>query len=107
MSNKLENKVAIVTGGTSGIGLATAKRFALEGAKVFVTGRREKELSAAVDQIGHGAIGVQGDVSKLEDLDRLFATVREQVGRLDILVANAGTAEHAVIEQVTEAQFDT
>jgi NADPH:quinone reductase-like Zn-dependent oxidoreductase len=66
MSNRLENKVAVVTGGTSGIGLATAQRFALEGAKVFVTGRREKELTSAVEQIGHGAVAVQGDVSKLE-----------------------------------------
>jgi NAD(P)-dependent dehydrogenase (short-subunit alcohol dehydrogenase family) len=107
MSNRLENKVAVVTGGTSGIGLATAQRFALEGAKVFVTGRREKELTSAVEQIGHGAVAVQGDVSKLEDLDRLYSTVREQAGRLDILFANAGTAEHAVIEQITESQFDT
>ena len=68
MSNRLENKVAVVTGGTSGIGLATAQRFALEGAKVFVTGRREKELTSAVEQIGHGAVTVQGDVSKLEPL---------------------------------------
>jgi NAD(P)-dependent dehydrogenase (short-subunit alcohol dehydrogenase family) len=68
MSNRLENKVAVVTGGTSGIGLATAQRFALEGAKVFVTGRREKELTSAVEQIGHGAVAVQGDVSKVEPL---------------------------------------
>ena len=107
MTGKLDNKIAIVTGGTSGIGLATARQFALEGATVFVTGRRHKELASAIEQIGNGAVAVQGDVSKLEDLDRLYATVHEQAGRLDILFANAGVAEHASIEQVTEAQFDT
>ena len=107
MSGRVENKIAVVTGGASGIGLATAKLLAAEGAKVFVTGRRAPELAAAVEQIGHGAVGIQGDVSKLDDLDRLFSTVREQAGRLDILFANAGTAEHLTIEQVTESQFDT
>jgi NAD(P)-dependent dehydrogenase (short-subunit alcohol dehydrogenase family) len=97
----------VVTGGTSGIGLATARRLATEGAKVFVTGRRSEELAAAIELIGHGAVGVQGDVSKLDDVDRLFSTVREQAGRLDILFANAGVAEHAVIEQITELQFET
>ena len=107
MSGRVESKVAVVTGGTSGIGLATAKLLAAEGAKVFVTGRRAPELAAAVEQIGHGAVGVQGDASRLEDLDRLFSTVKEQAGRLDILFANAGTAEHLTLEQVTESQFDT
>ena len=107
MSGRVESKIAVVTGGTSGIGLATAKLLAAEGAKVFVTGRRAPELAAAVEQIGHGAVGVQGDASRLEDLDRLFSTVKEQAGRLDILFANAGTAEHLTLEQVTESQFDT
>lgn len=107
MSGRVENKVAVVTGGTSGIGLATARRLATEGAKVFVTGRRSQELTSAIEQIGHGAVGVQGDVSKLEDLDRLFSTVREQAGRLDILFANAGVAEHSTIEHITERQFET
>ena len=106
MSRRVENRIAVVTGGTSGIGLATANLLAEEGATVFVTGRRGPELAAAVEQIGHGAVGVQGDVSRLEDLDRLFATVKEQAGRLDILFANAGTAEHLTIEQVTESQFE-
>ncbi len=96
----------MVTGGTSGIGLATAKLLAAEGAKVFVTGRRSHELALAVEQIGQGAVGIQGDISKLEDLDQLFAVVREQAGRLDIPFANAGTAEHATIDQMTEAQFE-
>ena len=100
------NKIALVTGGTSGIGLATAKLLAAEGAKVFVTGRRSPELAAAIEQIGQGAVGIQGDVSKLEDLDRLFTAVTEQAGRLDILFANAGTAEHLTIEQVSESRFE-
>ncbi len=106
MSGRVENKIALVTGGTSGIGLATAKLLATEGAKVFVTGRRRLELATAIEQIGHGAVGIQGDVSKLEDLDRLFTAVREQAGRLDILFANAGTAEHLTLEQVSESQFE-
>ena len=97
MSNKLKDKVAVVTGGTSGIGLATAKRLASEGARVFVTGRRARELASAAEQVGHGAVAVQGDGSKLEDLDRLFATVRDRAGRVDVLFANAGVAEHATI----------
>ncbi len=107
MSRRLENKVAVVTGGTSGIGFATGKLLATEGAKVFVTGRRSPELAAAVEQIGHGAVGIQGDVSNLEDLDRLFTAVKKQAERLDILFANAGTAEHLTLEQVSESQFDT
>ena len=106
MPGRVENKIAVVTGGTSGIGLATAKLLAAEGARVFVTGRRSPELAAAIEQIGHGAVGIQGDVSKLEDLDRLFAVVREQAGRLDIMFANAGTAEHLMLEQVSESQFE-
>lgn len=106
MSKKLEGKVAVVTGGNSGIGLATAKRFAQEGAKVVVTGRRQPELDAAIQAIGHGAIGVRGDVANLADLDRLYATVKEKYGRVDVLFANAGMAEFAPIDQVTEEHFD-
>ena len=106
MSGRVGNKIAVVTGGTSGIGLATAKLLAAEGAKVFVTGRRSPELAAAIEQIGHDSVGIQGDVSRQEDLDRLFKEVREQAGRLDILFANAGTAEHLTIEQVSEGQFE-
>ena len=103
---RLAGKVAVVTGGNSGIGLATAARFAAEGAKVFLTGRRKEELDAAVKQIGHGAVGVQGDVAKLPDLDRLYATVKAQAGRVDVLFANAGIGEFAPIGQVTEEHFD-
>lgn len=106
MSKKLEGKVAVVTGGNSGIGLATAKRFAQEGAKVVVTGRRQPELDVAIQTIGHGAIGVRGDVANLADLDRLYATVKEKYGRVDVLFANAGMAEFAPIDQVTEEHFD-
>ena len=106
MSKKLDGRVALVTGGNSGIGLATAKRFAAEGAKVFVTGRRPNELDAAVAEIGHGAVGVQGDVSKLADLDRLYEVIREKAGRLDVLFANAGGASFAPLGSVTEEQFD-
>jgi NAD(P)-dependent dehydrogenase (short-subunit alcohol dehydrogenase family) len=106
MSQRLAGKVAVVTGGSTGIGLATAERFAAEGARVFVTGRRPEELAAAVKRIGHGAVGVQGDVAKLADLDRLYATVKAQAGRVDVLFANAGVGEFAPIGQVTEAHFD-
>ena len=106
MSGRLENKIAVVTGGTSGIGLATAKLLAAEGAKVFVTGRRSPDIATAIEQIGHGAVGIQGDVSKVEDIDRLFTEIGEQAGRLDILFANAGTAEHLTLEQVSESQFE-
>ena len=106
MSKKLEGKIAVVTGGTSGIGLATAKRFAAEGAKVVVTGRRQPELDAAVKEIGDGATGVRGDVSKLADLDRLYATVKEKHGRVDVLFANAGGGEFAPLGQITEEHFD-
>src|SRR3984885_3313519 len=95
MTKKLEDKVAVVTGGTSGIGLATAQRFAAGGAKVVVTGRRQPELDAAVKEIGSGAIGVRGDVANLADLDRLYATVKQQHGRVDVLFANAGGGEFA------------
>src|SRR5215813_12098776 len=90
MSKKLEGKVAVITGGSSGIGLATAERFVAEGAYVFIIGRRQAELDKAVKQIGHNVTAVQGDVSNLEDLDRLYATVKEQKRRIDVLFANAG-----------------
>ena len=106
MSKKLEGKVAVITGGNSGIGLATAQRFAAEGAHVFITGRRQAELDQAVKQVGHGAVGVQGDVAKMADLDRLHATVKEQRGRIDVLFANAGGGEFAALGAITEAHFD-
>jgi NAD(P)-dependent dehydrogenase (short-subunit alcohol dehydrogenase family) len=103
---KLEGKIALVTGGNSGIGLATAKRFVDEGAYVFVTGRRIDELSAAVKEIGKNVTGIQGDVSKLADLDRLFAQIKQQKGRLDIVFANAGVAKYARLGTITEELFD-
>jgi NAD(P)-dependent dehydrogenase (short-subunit alcohol dehydrogenase family) len=104
---KLEGKVAVITGGSSGIGLATAQRLVEEdGAYVFITGRRQSELDAAVKQIGKNITGVQGDVSNLSDLDRLYATVKEQKGRIDILFANAGIGEFAPLGAITEAHFD-
>ena len=106
MSGKLEGKVAVVTGGNSGIGLATAKRFVAEGAYVFVTGRRQPELDAAVREIGENVMGVRGDVSDLADLDRLYATVKAKTGRIDILFANAGTAELAPLGAISEEHFD-
>src|SRR6202022_1851160 len=103
---RLEGKTAVITGGNSGIGLATAKRFAAEGADVFITGRRQEELNKAVETIGSGARAVQGDVSNLDDLDRLFATVRAERGRIDVLLANAGLGALAPIGAITEASFD-
>src|SRR5262245_38717768 len=90
---KLEGKIALVTGGNSGIGLASAKQFVNEGAYVFITGRRDRELAAAVKEIGRNVAGVQGDVANLADLDRLFAQIKREKGRLDIVFANAGTAQ--------------
>jgi NAD(P)-dependent dehydrogenase (short-subunit alcohol dehydrogenase family) len=106
MSGKLEGKVAVVTGGNSGIGLATARRFVGEGAYVFITGRRQGELDAAVKEIGKNVTGVQGDVAKLADLDRLYDAVKAKTGRIDILFANAGVAELAPVGEITEEQFD-
>jgi NAD(P)-dependent dehydrogenase (short-subunit alcohol dehydrogenase family) len=104
--NKLDGKIAVVTGGSSGIGLASAKRLVEDGAYVFITGRRKSELDAATAEIGHDVTAVQGDVSNLADLDRLFATVRERKGRIDILFANAGIAEAAPLGDITEDHFD-
>lgn len=104
--SKLSGKIAVITGGNSGIGLATAELFAREGARVVVTGRRKPELDAAVAKIGANAVGVQGDVAKLDDLDRLYAEVKERFGRIDILFANAGVARVTPFEAVDEAFFD-
>jgi NAD(P)-dependent dehydrogenase (short-subunit alcohol dehydrogenase family) len=104
--NKLEGKVAVVTGGSSGIGLATAKRFVDEGAYVFITGRRKSELETAVSQIGKNVTGVQSDVSKMADLDKVYEAVREQKGKLHIVFANAGTGAFAPLGQITEEHFD-
>lgn len=103
---RLEGKVAVITGGSSGIGLATAQKFVEEGAYVFVTGRRQSELNKAVKQIGKNVTGVQGDVSNLADLDRLYDTVKEQKGRIDILFANAGIMDLLPLETVSETYFD-
>jgi NAD(P)-dependent dehydrogenase (short-subunit alcohol dehydrogenase family) len=106
MAKKARGKVAVVTGGNSGIGLATAQRFADEGAHVFITGPAQAELDQAVKQIGHGAVAVQGDVAKLADLDRLYATVKQQQGRIDVLFANAGGGEMLPLGAITEAHYD-
>ena len=105
--NKLEGKIALVTGGNSGIGLATAKLFVNEGAHVFITGRRDQELAAAVKEIGRNVTGVQGDVSNLGDLDRLFAQIKREKGRLDIVFANAGIARYAPFGKITEELYDS
>src|SRR5277367_6005462 len=106
MSGKLNGKIAVVTGGNSGIGLATAKRFVAEGAHVYITGRRQEELDLAVKAIGKNVTAVQGDVAKLADLDRLFVQIKREKGRLDIVFANAGVAELAPLGEITEENFD-
>ena len=106
MTDKLAHKIALVTGGSSGIGFATAMRFAAEGAFVFITGRRRAELDAAVSSIGVNAFGLQGDVSRLDDLDRIYAAIAEKSGRLDVLFANAGGGAIAPLGQITEEHFD-
>lgn len=104
---KLEGKIALITGGNSGIGLATAKEFVNEGAYVFITGRRAPELAAAVKQIGRNVSSVQGDASNLGDLDRLFALIKREKGKLDIVFANAGAANFAPLGKITEEHFDS
>ncbi|MGN8106642.1 glucose 1-dehydrogenase [Paraburkholderia sp. 22098] len=103
---KLSGKIAVITGGNSGMGLATAQLFAKEGANVIITGRRQKELDEAVESIGANAEGVLGDVSRLSDLDKLHDHVKAKYGRVDVIFANAGLGSLAPIDQVTEAQFD-
>ncbi len=104
---KLEGKIAVVTGGTSGMALASARRFVEEGAYVFIMGRRQAVLDDAVRQIGRNVTGVRGDASNLDDLDRLFETVKQVKGKIDILYASAGTGEAAMLGDVTEQHFDT
>lgn len=104
--NKLSNKVAVVTGGTSGIGLAAAKAFAAQGARVYVTGRRQAELDAAVAAIGPQAVGVRADSSRIDDLDRLYAQVKAEAGRIDVLYANAGGGAMLPLGELTEAHID-
>lgn len=106
MAGKLEGKIALVTGGSSGIGLATAKQFIQEGAFVYITGRRQAELQAAVESLGTQAKGVRADASRLSDLDALYAQIQQEKGRLDVLFVNAGGGTFAPIGQITEEQFD-
>ena len=103
---KLDGKIAVITGGNSGIGLATAERFVAEGAYVFITGRRQAELDAAAKKIGKNVTAVQGDVSNLADLDKLYSVVKKEKGRVDILFANAGGGEFAPLGSITEAHYD-
>jgi NAD(P)-dependent dehydrogenase (short-subunit alcohol dehydrogenase family) len=106
MKGKLADKVAVVTGGSTGIGLGIAKRFAVEGARVFITGRRPAELDKAVTSIGGNATALQGDASDLADLERIFAQVQAQAGRIHVLVANAGFYEFGALGEITEEHFD-
>jgi NAD(P)-dependent dehydrogenase (short-subunit alcohol dehydrogenase family) len=106
MTSKLAGKVALVTGGSSGIGLGIAKRFAEEGARVFITGRRQSQLDEAVPAIGGNAAAIQGDTSNLADLDRIYATVKAQAGHIDVLALNAGVYEFGTLGEITEEHFD-
>jgi NAD(P)-dependent dehydrogenase (short-subunit alcohol dehydrogenase family) len=106
ITKRLDGKIAVITGGNSGMGLATAQRFVQEGAYVFIIGRRQNELDRAVKQIGKNVTGIQGDVSNLEDLDRLYDTVKQQKGRINVLFANAGIVEVAPLGSITESLFD-
>jgi NAD(P)-dependent dehydrogenase (short-subunit alcohol dehydrogenase family) len=104
---KLEGKITLITGGNSGIGLATAKQFVNEGAYVFITGRRESELASAAKEIGKNVTGIQGDVSNLDDLDKLFAQIKQEKGNLNIVFANAGIATYAPLDKITEEHYDS
>lgn len=104
---KLDGKVALITGGNSGIGLATAKRFVGEGAYVFITGRTQSKLDEAVKEAGSNVTGIQGDVGKLADLDRLFEQIKKEKGKLDIVFANAGIARYAPLGTIDEEHFDS
>ena len=106
MLQKLARKVAVITGGSSGIGLATAKRFVSEGAYVFITGRRQSELDTALSEIGRDVTGVQSDISLMADLDKLYAAVKEQKGKIDIVFANAGIGEFSPLEKISEEHSD-
>src|SRR5580692_5651133 len=106
MNAQFDGKVALVTGGSSGIGLATAKLFAQRGATVYITGRRRNELDEAVREIGHSATSIQGDVSRLGDIEKVYQTIHEPKGKLDILFANAGVGEFAPLGQINEEHFD-
>jgi NAD(P)-dependent dehydrogenase (short-subunit alcohol dehydrogenase family) len=106
ITKRLDGKIAVITGGNSGIGLATAQQFVEEGAYVFITGRRQNELDKAVKQIGRNVTDVQGDISNLADLDRLYDKVKQQKGRIDVLFANAGIGEFAPLGSITESLFD-
>lgn len=106
MSKPLDGKTALITGGSSGLGLATARRFALEGARVFITGRRQAALDEAVALIGEGAIGLQGDVASASDLERILQSLRQHTDHLDILFANAGVLERAPLGEISEDSFD-
>jgi NAD(P)-dependent dehydrogenase (short-subunit alcohol dehydrogenase family) len=106
MGNKLEGKIAVITGATSGIGLATAKRFVTEGAYVFITGLYQKEIDEAISEIGKNVSGIQSDVSNLADLDKMYDIVKDQKGHIDILFANAGIIEFAPLGEISEKHFD-
>lgn len=106
MAGKLEGKIALVTGGSSGIGFATAKQFIREGAFVYITGRRQTELDAAVETLGTQAKGIRADASNLDDLDALYAQIEQEKGRMDVLFVNAGGGSFAPLGQITEEQFD-
>jgi NAD(P)-dependent dehydrogenase (short-subunit alcohol dehydrogenase family) len=107
MANRFENKVVVITGGSDGIGLASAQHFADEGALVYITGRRQALLDEAVSQIGHGAVGVQGDVTNLSDLTRLYERIKGDHGRVDVVFANAGMHQPVPLEAIEEAHFDS
>ena len=107
MTKRFEDKVVVVTGGSDGIGLATAKLFAEEGGHVYITGRRQDLLDDAVNQIGHGAIGVKGDAKSIADLTKLYESIERDHNRVDVVFANAGTHEVVALEAIDEAHFDT
>ena len=106
MTNRFNNKVVVITGGTSGIGLASAKAFATEGASVLITGRRQDALDAAINQIGGRVTGVRGDMANLADIDRLYDAVQQQHAQIDVVFANAGGGELAPLGAITEEHFE-
>lgn len=107
MTKRFENKVVVITGGSDGIGLATAKLFAIEGAHVYITGRRQEQLDEAVKEIGHGAVGVQGDVTELADVTRLYERIQRDCQKLDVVFANAGIYEVAQLDAIDSKHFDS